>query len=158
MKIKKVTVLLSSLVLSTTMLVGCSNAKTDNKKAEGTDKTNHIYKIDETADADGLNIVFNKVQMLKAEDKKTDVVQFQFKLKNTTVEKKGFTAIELEVKNADNKTLEVYPGENYGKEISGGKSDSGTGYFTSKGKGPYTVKYTDAATNKVITWKLNIEK
>lgn len=38
MKIKKVTVLLSSLVLSTTMLIGCSDTKTDNKKAEGNEK------------------------------------------------------------------------------------------------------------------------
>lgn len=155
---KKLKLMLSGLMLSMTVMAGCSNDNPENNKDSKGEKVNHTYTLGEAADDDGLEITFDKVQMLKSEDKKTDVVHLQFKLKNNSAEKKGFTAIELEVKNKDNKLLDVYPGENYGKEIPGGGTDTGSGYFTSKGSGPYTITYTDTTTNKVINWKLDLEK
>ena len=150
--------MLSGLILSMTVMTGCAKESVEDVKESKDQIDHHVYKIGETANDSGLEITFEKVQLLKAEDEETDVVHLQFKLKNTSVEKKGFTAIELEVKNSDDKVLEVYPGENYGKEISGGGTDTGSGYFTSKGSGPYTVKYTDETTNKIINWKLDLDK
>lgn len=158
MKIKKISMILTGLVMSLTLLIGCSTMNTESKKVESNKKQNHLYKKSEVANVDGLDITFDKVQMLQSEDKKSDVVHLHFTLENTSAEKKGFSAIELEVKNSDNQKLEVYPGENYGKDLSGGQSDSGSGYFTSKGSGPYSVTYTDATTNKTINWKLNLDK
>lgn len=158
MKNIKMSVIAGSIVLSTGLLFGCSTTTKEENENQDKQKTNHTYKIGEKANVDGLAITFTDAKLLKAEDEKTNVIQFKFKLNNTTVEKKGFTAIELEVTNADNKKLEVYPAENYGKEIAAGDSDSGSGYFESKGTGPYTVKYKDVQTKKVITWKLNLDK
>lgn len=154
MKKRKVKIILSTVALITIFIGGCERIDNNSSK----EKANHVYKMDEDANDSGLKITFKESKLLKAEDAKTDVLQVNFDLENTTAEKKGFTAIELEVKNADGQTLEVYPGENYGKEILPGKKDTGSGYFTNQGNGPYKVIYKNESSNKVLTWDLIADK
>lgn len=166
---KKVVTLICTVMLASITLLGCSSSD-DTKKKEGnkqeTTKKNELkadskatYGFHDVVDVDGLRIAFTKAQLLETEGKKDSVLKLSFELSNPTADKEGFTAINLEVKNKEGELLDVYPGENYGKEIETGTTDKGAGYFMVKGSAPFSVTYIDPDHKEVTaTWNLVIQK
>lgn len=159
-------VLIGAVIMLFAALVGCSNTSDTKKSSEKLEKKSvtkadpkEVYGLKDIVDVNGLRIEFTKAQLLESNGKDNSVLKLSFDLYNPTADKKGFTAINLEVKNKEGKQLDVYPGENYGKEIEPGNSDKGAGYFKVKGNGPFTVKYTDPDNEKLVAnWKLEVEK
>ncbi|WP_088815957.1 MULTISPECIES: hypothetical protein [Listeria] len=159
-------VLTGAIIMLFVALVGCSDAADTKKSSEKLEKKTvekvdpkETYGFKDIVDVNGLRIEFTKAQSLESDGKANSVLKLSFDLSNPTADKKGFTAINLMVKNKEGEQLDVYPGENYGKEIEPGNSDKGAGYFKVKGNGPFTVKYTDPDNEKLVaTWKLEVEK
>ncbi|MDT0112241.1 hypothetical protein QJV45_17370 [Listeria booriae] len=155
---KKIVTFICMVMVASITLLGCSNSD-DTKKKELKADSKATYSLHDVVDANGLRIAFTKAQLLEIEGKKDSVLKVSFDLANRTADKKGFTAINLEVKNKEGELLDVYPGENYGKEIEAGTSDKGAGYFIVKGSAPFTVTYIDPDHKEVkATWKLDIKK
>ncbi|MBC1501636.1 hypothetical protein HB943_13600 [Listeria weihenstephanensis] len=166
---KRIMTLMCMVMVASITLLGCSNTD-DTKKNEDskqeTTKKNEIkadskatYGFKDVVDADGLRIEFTKAELLEAEGKKDSILKLSFELTNPTADKKGFTAINLEVKNKEGDLLDVYPGENYGKEIETGTTDKGAGYFMVKGSAPFKVTYIDPDHKEVTaTWELALQK
>lgn len=166
---KKVVTLICTVMVASITLLGCSNPddtkKTEDSKQETTKKkelkadSTATYGFHDVVDADGLRIAFTKAQLLETEGKKDSVLKLSFELSNPTADREGFTAINLEVKNKEGELLDVYPGENYGKEIETGTTDQGAGYFMVKGSAPFSVTYIDPDHKEVTaTWNLAIQK
>ncbi|MBC2320731.1 hypothetical protein [Listeria booriae] len=164
---KKIATLIGTIMVTSIALLGCANLddtktseetkQTTPKKAELKADSKATYGFHDVVDANGLRIEFTKAQLLEADNKKDAILKLSFQLANPTAEKKGFTAINLEVKNKEGESLDVYPGENYGKELETGTTDKGDGYFMVKGSGPYKVTYTDPEHKEVTaTWEIAI--
>ncbi|EUJ23938.1 hypothetical protein PGRAN_06251 [Listeria grandensis FSL F6-0971] len=164
---KKIAIGLVAVIGLTSALTGCSNppsekSQTEQKQAvqqetiKATDQK--TVKLGDHVDFLGLIITFEKATYLE-NDKgvKNSVMKIDMKVENKSAASRGFTTIDMEIKDSKGKKLAIYPGENLGEKIKPGKSISGSGYFTVNGNGPYTITYKDQDSDKKASWEVEVK-
>ncbi|WP_430535244.1 hypothetical protein [Listeria rocourtiae] len=149
-------------------LTACANANDDTKalnkqietKQEVTVKptANKQFKLRDHVDLLGLIVTFEKATYLQ-DDKgdKNGVLQIAMNVENNSAVTRGFTTIDMEIKDKDGKKLAIYPSENLGEKIEAGMKVKGAGYFKVNGNGPYTIIYKDQDSDIKASWKVEVK-
>lgn len=164
---KKLAIGLVAVIGLTSALTGCGNPSSEKDQTETKqvakqetiqatdDKT---VKLGDHVDFLGLIVTFEKATYLE-NDKgvKNSVMKIDMKVENKSAASRGFTTIDMEIKDSKGKKLAIYPGENLGEKIKPGKSVSGSGYFTVNGNAPYTITYKDPDSDEKASWKVEVK-
>ncbi|KGL37443.1 hypothetical protein BMT55_09020 [Listeria newyorkensis] len=164
---KKLAIGLVAVIGLTSALTGCGNPSSEKDQTEtkqvaqqetvkATDQK--TVKLGDHVDFLGLIVTFEKATYLE-NDKgvKNSVMKIDMKVENKSAASRGFTTIDMEIKDSKGKKLAIYPGENLGEKIKPGKSISGSGYFTVNGNAPYTITYKDQDSDKKASWKVEVK-
>ncbi|MBC1559051.1 DUF4352 domain-containing protein [Listeria booriae] len=164
---KKLAIGLVAVIGLTSALTGCGNPSSEKDQTEtkqvaqqetvkATDQK--TFKLGNHVDFLGLIVTFEKATYLE-NDKgvKKSVMKIDMRVENKSAAARGFTTIDMEIKDSKGKKLAIYPGENLGEKIQPGKTISGAGYFTVNGNAPYTITYKDPDSDKKASWKVEVK-
>ncbi|MBC1436411.1 DUF4352 domain-containing protein [Listeria rocourtiae] len=164
---KKLAIGLVAVIGLTSALTGCGNPSSEKDQTETKQVAQQetikatgqkTVKLGDHVDFLGLIVTFEKATYLE-NDKgdKNSVMKIDMKVENKSAASRGFTTIDMEIKDSKGKKLAIYPGENLGEKIKPGKSINGSGYFTVNGNAPYTITYKDQDSDKKASWKVEVK-